>query len=146
MPDSIEDAVQRFESGLNCAQAVLSALAPRLHVTEETALRVAALFGGGMGRQGEVCGAVTGALMALGLRHGTTVAGDAEGKDRNSRIAAELMARFRERHGSLRCLDLLGCDLGTPEGRLAAQERGLFKTVCPALVCDGAAMALALME
>ena len=63
-----EVAVDCFEEGFNCSQAVVSAFAPELGLDRETALRVAAAFGGGMGRTGETCGAVSGALMVIGMQ------------------------------------------------------------------------------
>lgn len=65
-----ERAVACFKEGFSCSQAVFSTFAPQLGLECELALKVAGLFGGGMGRLGEVCGAVTGALMALGLKYG----------------------------------------------------------------------------
>ena len=64
-------AKSRFENGYACSQAVLSTLSPELGLDENTAFKVASAFGGGMVRHGEVCGAVTGALMALGLKYGS---------------------------------------------------------------------------
>jgi len=136
--DHSERAIVCFKEGFNCAQAVLSPFAPELGLERETALKIAGTFGGGMGRLGEVCGAVTGALMVLGLKYGCTDAQDPEGKEAAYRLVREFADRFRARHGALRCRDLLGCDIGTPEGRKLAHERGLFANLCPQLVRDAA--------
>lgn len=137
MVNRAEEAVKRF-LGFNCAQAVFSAYAGDCGVPEEVALRVAAAFGGGISRCGEVCGGVSGAMMVLGLRHGSTVAGDQEGKEKIYRLGQKILARFKERHGSIRCRELLGVDPSTPEGRQWAADRGLFEELCPKLVRDAA--------
>lgn len=133
-----EHAVACFKEGFNCSQAVLSPFAPELGLERETALRIAGTFGGGMGRLGEVCGAVTGALMALGLKYGCVDPKNAEGKEAAYRLVREFADRFIARHGAILCRDLLGCDIGTPEGRELAREKGLFANLCPQLVRDAA--------
>jgi len=139
-------AASRFEAGYNCSQSVFSAFAERLDLPVETALKIAAPFGGGIGRLGEVCGAVSGALMALGLHAGHTAAQDPEAKERTYRMARAFAAEFQRRHGCLTCRELLGCDIGTPEGQQQAREAGLFKQRCPAFVSDAAEIAAAMME
>ena len=92
-------------------------------------------FGGGLARSGETCGAVTGAIMALGLRHcGIPAEADPLAKQRAYPPVQEFLARFRVRHGSIVCRELLGCDLGTAEGLQRAREQGLFKSRCPDFV------------
>jgi len=107
-----------------------------LGLDRELALRVAGAFGGGMARMGETCGAVTGALMVIGLKYGMTQAKDEQARDKTYKLAQELATRFKERHGSMVCRELLGYDLGNPEGRKAAYDKGLFTTLCPELVRD----------
>jgi C_GCAxxG_C_C family probable redox protein len=69
MKTKTEVAADRFLSGYNCAQAILYAFGPDLGLDGETALKVATGLGAGMGRRGEVCGAVTGGILALGLKY-----------------------------------------------------------------------------
>lgn len=140
-----DEAASRFQQGYNCSQSVFSALAPGLGLEEGTALRIAAPFGGGMGRMGEVCGAVSGALMAIGLKYGATSAEDKAAKERAYTLAAQFGALFQERHGSLLCRTLLGADLSTPEGQQSANEQGSFRTICPRLVHDAAEIAAELL-
>lgn len=97
-----EKATTLHESGSNCCQAVLGACCDHWNMDEDTAYRLGAFFGGGM-RRGEVCGAVTGALMALGLEYG-------DGNNRKSTKSLEFMKAFREQYGSLLCKELLGED------------------------------------
>ena len=79
--DVVDRAGSGFEEGFNCSQAVFSAWAEELGLDRETALRVATAFGGGMGHRGDTCGAVTGAFMAIGLKHGRLRADDEETRD-----------------------------------------------------------------
>ena len=133
-----EEAVACFQGGFNCAQAVLSAFVPELGLARELALRVAGALGGGMARSGATCGAVTGALMAIGLKYGKCRPGDDAARERAYALAGEFLRRFQAGHGSTLCRELLGHDLSTPAGREAAQEAGLYETLCPQLVRDAA--------
>ncbi len=144
--DPVESAEGRFHGSFNCAQSVLSALAPQLGLPEETALKVGAAFGCGIARTGNVCGAVTGALMAIGLRYGTTDGSDKVAKEKPYSVAGEFMARFRALHEYVECSELLGRDMSTPEGRQAARERGLYDSVCTGVVRDAVVIARELLE
>jgi C_GCAxxG_C_C family probable redox protein len=128
-------AVSRFAGGFNCSQAVFSVFANDFGLDEETALKTAAGFGGGMGRMGETCGAITGAFMVLGLRFGTATP-DRETKELVYSRVREFADRFKAINGSLACRDLLGCDISTPDGHQIAKEKSLFTTICPKLVQD----------
>jgi C_GCAxxG_C_C family probable redox protein len=143
--DPIELAVSRFAGSFNCAQSVLSALAPTIGWSEEDALRVAAAFGGGVSRSGNVCGAVSGAMMAIGLKYGATVGSDKAAKDQTYERGEELLRRFRARHGDVLCNGLMGRDVSTPEGRQAARAQGLYDTVCPPLVHYAVEIALEIL-
>jgi len=132
----IELATRTFREGFSCSQAVLSALAPDLGLDREAALRVAGAFGGGMARTAQTCGAVTGALMAIGLKYGQTDTDDKQAKDKTYALAREFMKQLKARHGSTVCKELLGYDLSTPEGMQLAREKGLFTSLCPKLVAD----------
>ena len=131
-------AVARFNEGYSCSQAVFSAYAERFDLDRETALRISSTFGGGMGRMAHTCGAVTGALMALGLKYGATDAADKETKERAYALVKEFAEKFEFRNGSITCKDLIGCDISTPEGLKIAREQELFSKICPKLVKDAA--------
>ena len=126
-------AAQLFRDGHACSQAILATYGEPLGVSREIALRIAAGFAGGM-RMGETCGAVTGAFMVLGLRHGSDKSDSPPGRAEAYTRVLEFTRRFRERAGSIVCRDLLGCDISTPEGMKQAQDQGLFKTRCVELV------------
>jgi C_GCAxxG_C_C family probable redox protein len=144
--DNVEHARSRFEQGFSCSQSVLSAYGPQLGLDAELALRVSGAFGGGMARMGRTCGAVTGALMVIGLQRGNTKADDDEAKDACYNLAMEFVDRFEARHGSITCQELLGYGISTPEGRALANEKGLFDTLCPKLVRDAAEIVGQILE
>jgi len=130
-----EDAVATMLAGYNCAQAVLSAMGPTLGLDRETCLRLTAALGGGLARSGNACGAVTGALLAIGLaRAGAEPT--PESKEQAYGPAGDFLARWREHHGSLVCRDLAGCDVSTPEGLAFFREHDVHDTTCAALVRD----------
>ena len=99
-----------------------------------TAMKIASGFGGGMGRMGEMCGAVTGAIMVLGLKYGQTRSDDKVAKERAHALVREFAGKFEKQHGFLVCRELLGCDISRPEGFKLAVEKNLFHTVCPKYV------------
>ena len=111
-------------------------------MTKETALKLASPFGGGVARHGEICGAVSGALMALGLARGAEVPAK---KEETYQLAQEFLRRFEEKHHALRCRDLIGCDLNTPEGHQKAVEKGVFRSLCPLLVSDAVEIVQAML-
>ena len=128
-----------FEQEFACSQSVFAAFADPADIPRETALRVSAGFGGGLGRAGETCGAVTGAVMALGLRHcGVPAEADPQRKLEAYPPVREFLARFKARHGTILCRELLDCDLGTPDGLQRARELDLFKSRCPGFVRSAA--------
>jgi C_GCAxxG_C_C family probable redox protein len=138
-----EIATDRFKENFNCAQSVFAAFAPQFGLPEEQALKLASPFGGGVARQGQVCGAVVGALLVLGLWRGaSTPAGKAE----IYRLGQEFIRRFEAKHASILCRQLIDCDLSTPEGYQLAKEKGVFTTVCPQLVSDAAEILQAFLE
>lgn len=138
MKKQSEQAVALFENGFNCAQAVLLAFSGDKEVCPTTAARLASGFGGGMGCMAGTCGAVTGAYMILGLRHGPATGNDKAAKEAVYRLVREFAARFRERNKSVDCRELLGCDISTADGMAAARAKGLFGSVCPRMVKDAA--------
>jgi len=130
-----EKALQYFSDKFHCSQAVLAAFAPESGITEEQALRLGACFGSGM-RKGEVCGACTGALMALGLMYGQFNKEDIESRMRANKVNEEMMDGFKEKCGSYICNELLNCDISTEEGRAYARENNLFTDFCPKMVAN----------
>ena len=95
-----------FSSGYHCAQSALIALAPACGLEQEEAARIAASFGGGVGGMGEICGALSGACIALGILKGDFAPGDLEGKEAHYARVQRLAERFRAANGSLYCRDI----------------------------------------
>ncbi len=133
--DSVEKALARFTTGSNCAQSVVCAFAERLGIDERAARLMAAGFGGGIGRQQLTCGAVTGAVMAIGCRWADP-ANPGATKDLVYEKTRQVLRRFEALHGATGCRELLGVDLKTPEGQRQARERNLFRLKCEAFVRD----------
>ena len=133
-----EQAVDLFDQGYNCAQAVLAAFGPREGLTREDCLRLACGLGAGMGRMAETCGAVTGAFLVLSLRHSGPAVPDPQARGAVYDEVRDFVARFRARNGSIVCRELLGCDISTPEGLQQAKEQELHVNICRKLVRDAA--------
>ncbi|UCG50222.1 MAG: C_GCAxxG_C_C family protein [Phycisphaerales bacterium] len=135
MSTKTKEAGELFRRGHSCSQAVFSAFAPDYGIDCASALKLAGGFGGGMGRLGEVCGAVSGALMVIGLRHGAVEPADKKAKEHNYEMVRRFVEKFKGRNGSIICRELLGFDMSTPEGKAAAGRPGSFDR-CPDLVKD----------
>ncbi|MFQ5737227.1 MAG: C-GCAxxG-C-C family protein [Thermodesulfobacteriota bacterium] len=131
-----EYCVEEFRKGYNCSQALLSTYSKEVGLDKETALKVSSAFGGGMGCKGDACGAVTGALMVLGLRYGNASA--ERGQNQSYSRAREFIDQFRQRNGSTTCRELLECDISTEDGMGTATQQKLFTKVCTKLVKDAA--------
>jgi C_GCAxxG_C_C family probable redox protein len=127
-----------LKEGFSCSQAVLATFCEELNLDRNAALKLADAFGGGIGHMGLTCGAVTGACMVIGLRHGRTVAGDNEAKRVTSLLVRELVEEFKNRNRTMVCKELMGCDVGTREGMLYAKEHDFRNTLCPKFVADAA--------
>ncbi len=128
-----ERAVEIFRAGRNCAQAVYAANHGLSGVDEGTAEAAANGFGAGMGRLQKTCGAVTGAVMAIG--HAEWDPADPKGsKERAYGKVRDFFAEFERRHGSSECLRLLGVNLGDPELSRHAAENGFFEARCEPLI------------
>lgn len=125
---------------------MLSTYGPRFGLDREKALRVAGAFGAGMARTGATCGAVTGGLMVIGLKHAKIRPDDDGPRELAYALAQEFMDVFQERNGSLLCRTLLGADVSTPEGMVAVREGNLFATVCPRFVSSAAEILEGLLQ
>lgn len=131
--NAVDKAQAYFSNNFNCSQAVFTTFATEMGIDEELALKMSTQFGGGA-RKGEMCGAVSGALMVLGLKYGHCHAEDAEEKANAYKIAEDFMNRFIQKNGSVVCRDLLKYDLTKPEDKEKIRELNLFKTVCPQMI------------
>lgn len=131
MTSRTDMATAKFEEGYNCAQAVLYAFREELQLDGDEALKLACGFGAGMGRKEEVCGAISGAILALGRKFGRGSNDGIEATELTYAKTRELMDAFAGQHGTVICRTLLGgCELTTPEGRERFKQQNLRSTVC----------------
>jgi C_GCAxxG_C_C family probable redox protein len=133
MKEQIKNAVEMFKNGYSCSQAVVAAYAEEFGIDRNVALKISAGLGGGLGRSGNVCGAVTGATLILGIKFGTTDPTDKSGKFECYKKVQTFCDEFKTRTGSLICRELLGFDFNTPEGMIHSKQPGAFEH-CPEFV------------
>ena len=96
-----------FLKGYNCSQSVVAAFAPQLGLTEETALRLSAGFGAGIGRMREVCGTVSAMAMLAGFKYPVLDQQDQEARTKNYAMVQKMSDLFKEKHGTIICRSLL---------------------------------------
>ena len=125
-----EQAKELFLYGYNCAQAVVLSFADELKFSKELGQKVAAGFGGGMGKQQETWGAVTGAIMVLGLLKGEDVNNNDELKASAYGAVKDLTRDFVAEYKTTNCRELIGCDLNTPEGSAKFKDDKIMENVC----------------
>jgi C_GCAxxG_C_C family probable redox protein len=104
----VAQAVDNFMAGYGCCQSVVAAFSDLYGLDETLAKRIAAGFGGGVGRMRMMCGAVSGIVMLVGLDCGQTKGSDLEGKSACYKVVQDLLARSKEENGSLICAEILG--------------------------------------
>lgn len=100
-------------------------------------MKLANPFGGGLGKSGGTCGAVTGALMVIGLKYGTSDASDGKANAKVYEIGRKFLQEFRARNSTIICRDLLGFDVYTREKLISDEERAIFD-LCPKYIQDAA--------
>jgi len=127
-----EIALKLHESGYSCAQSVLGAFASDFGLEQDTAFRIASCFGGGM-RMGATCGALTGALMVLGLAR-CILPCDAYAKELIETECKAFISLWRNEMGQTDCREILGIDVCNPQQRQAARDSGLFAKLCPSCI------------
>lgn len=108
LDERVAQAVENFMKGYGCAQSVVAAFADLYGLDETMAKRIAAGFGGGVGRMRMMCGAVSGIVMLVGLDCGQTEGSDREGKSTCYKIVQQLLNRSKQDNGSLICAEILG--------------------------------------
>jgi len=132
MKNHSDDAVKMFGEGFICSQAVFAAFAEDLGLDIKMSLKIANGFGGGIARNQHICGAVSGAIMLIGLKYGKTELADLSSHEKTYEIVNRFIDKFTEKNGAINCFELLGCTL--PEAR----EKGLFASLCSNYVRDAA--------
>jgi C_GCAxxG_C_C family probable redox protein len=129
--DHLTEALELFRSGFHCSQAVFAVFSDELGLPHDTALKIACPFGGGIGGYGKTCGALTGAIMVIGLKYGSSVATDIQAKNQSREKTRELMKAFETAHGSFNCNDLVGFDRSNFTGAELLVRLPYFHSTCP---------------
>ena len=123
LEDRVNRAVDKFMQGYGCCQSVVAAFADIYGLDETMAKRIAAGFGGGVGRMRMMCGAVSGIVILVGLDCGQTEGSDRIGKSACYKVVQELLEKSKTDNGSLICAELLGLKGPVPPGQYMASER-----------------------
>ena len=142
---TVEEIFTFLTKGANCSQAVLLSAAEELGISQETAMKIAAGFGGGM-YSADTCGCVTGAIMALGLKYGWDFTGNQSDRDTCRDKILEFKERFKEENGSIYCRELLGADISTPEGVAEVEQKNLKQELCPKLMASASEILADLLD
>ena len=129
----VERAVRRFDEGYNCAQSVLLVMSEYWNIKSDLIPRIATGFGGGIGRCGSVCGALTGGVMSIGIEYGADDSSP-EKRQKCYELALRLYRLFEKQHGSVLCRELIGYDLSDPEGLESARKAKVSEEKCPGFI------------
>jgi C_GCAxxG_C_C family probable redox protein len=131
--DLCDAAARRFSGGYNCAQSVLLTMVEHWSERNELIPKIATAFGGGIGMCGSVCGALTGGVMAIGIKYGSNEPSHVA-RLTAYEIAQRFYEEFRQRNGSVFCRELTGYDLTKPEEEEKARNARVFDEKCTNLV------------
>jgi len=129
-----EIASEYMKKGYNCAQSIIKAYANEVGMKEEDAVRMASSLGGGVGRNGQICGAVSGAALIIGMKFGTTDPTNFQAKEEAYNKTNELLEKFSAENKSVLCKELIPYDMKNPEDLKKAREAGVFTKQCPLYV------------
>jgi C_GCAxxG_C_C family probable redox protein len=135
--NNIQIAEEKFLEEYACSQAIFSTYCEQFDIDPKIALSLSAGFGGGM-CMGKTCGAVTGAIMVLGLVFGGYDSETSEGRKKIKEAIIKFTEKYKDINGSTECKELLSIDISTPEGFKVAMDKNLFKTICPKFIKDSA--------
>jgi C_GCAxxG_C_C family probable redox protein len=144
--DAIAKARKLFSGKNNCAQSVMKAILSEKKMDFNQVTPLTAGFGGGVSHEGSVCGAVSGAIAALGVLNTKRFDDVIEHKEATYSSAEELIRRFKATHGSILCDDLTGIVMSDPKARSIAQKDGTFERACPNYVETAVRIALEISE
>jgi len=129
--DHLAEVLELFKSGYHCSQSILAAFSEELDLPKETALKIACPFGGGLGGYGRTCGALTGGMMVIGLKYGSTIGTDMEAKKLSRDKTRQLIEAFEKIHGTSNCNELVGFDRSNMSGAELMAKRPHFHNICP---------------
>lgn len=135
MKSKVNEVIECFSNGFNCSQAILSTYCEEFGLDKETALKLSCGFGGGMGRCGATCGAVTGAYLLISLAYGQCEKNDDLAKEKTYALVQEFAKKFEERNKTTICRELLEVDLMNGDKQKASQQ---VSKICPKVIKDAA--------
>lgn len=139
-------ASESFKNGYNCAQSIVSAFGPELGLSRELGLKMTTGLGAGVNYSGNTCGAVVGAFLVLGLKHGIDNSSDKIGKEKTREVLDLFSEKFKETYPSLKCKDILGADVSKPEELEFLRKENKFNEFCPYVVEVAAAILEELLD
>jgi len=128
-------AVAMMKDGFLCSQAVFSTLGEQLGIDRNQAIKLATGLGAGISGNGDICGAVSGGIMAIGLKHGNDENTDVDSRNKTFYLSQELIEKIKVKHGCYMCRDLTGIDF-TPEGIKLFEERNIAEKICINVIKD----------
>jgi len=131
-----KDAIERFRSGYNCSQSVLSSMAGKIDSDVTVLEKVASGFGGGMGHMQGTCGAVTGSFMVISLHCGNKYLDNSERTEEAYKLIKKFNSEFIKLHGTTNCMELIGYELDSPEEHDRAVENNVFERICEKCITD----------
>lgn len=145
--DKARQSLDLFRNKFNCSQSVLATFGPEYGLSEGDCLRIGTAFGAGMGRQQHICGAVTGALMVLGLKYGKGLNDPEEKKRYTYQLTKEFFVEFKRLNGSVNCRELLdGLDMNDPDDEKKIVERNYYEIRCEKYVTDSVGILSKIIE
>ena len=144
--DAVKLSIKYFSTDYNCSQSVMKAVLESKGLDFDEIFHLAAGFGGGVGLQGHICGAVSGAVAALGVINGKKYDDAVKHKEATYESSERFMRLFKEKNGSIICDDLTGIEMADKAAHDRAIEDGTFNKVCPGYVMDAMKIALELSK
>ena len=146
MTDVGMNAREYLASGYNCAQSVLKAVLEEKGIFFEEAMSLSSGFGGGIAGEGRTCGAVSGAIMAIGVLNGLNSKDVVQSKEHTYKLSGVLIERLKEKFETTQCYELIGVDMKDAEAKKAARERGVFSDQCSEFVATSVKIVLDLFS
>ena len=144
--ETVKLAMKYFSSDYNCAQSVMKSVLESKGLDFNEIFNLAAGFGGGVGLQGHICGAVSGAVAAIGVINGKKYTDTKKHKEKTYESSEKFMKRFAGKNGSIICDDLTGIVMADKEAHDRAIEDGTFRKICPGFVEDAVRFVLEVTE
>lgn len=141
--ERVNQAVENFETGFNCAQSVFLAYSDVFELDLDMAKKMSVSFGGGMGRMREVCGTVSAMAMLAGFKYPVIDPSDQEARTRNYAMVQKMCDLFKENHETIICRQLLPAAeaASTTPAPSVRTQRFYAERACSRYVADAARIA-----